>query len=246
MRRMFRVFRRQSSSLHCRRNCRPHEKRPGNACSLRRNGASSRPSHFRISIGMPGDAHGSDMLGGMSAPLANDVSRPAPRRRSTTVTRYPLRARYQAVATPAMPPPSTAACGPSVTGDPFRRAAELRVACVKRRQGLPKDASGIRPACETARFPDDEPGLQDDTPRGSVGVLGSFNERRRRPPAHLVTRHRRHVCEDPGRSRSPGATLRSPVVFDVPTSAVLGATPGHAATRCRFTTSSTSAAAAGM
>src|SRR6188474_767558 len=40
-------------------------------------------------------------------PLANEVSRPAPSRRSTTATSWPCPARYQAVEVPMTPAPRT-------------------------------------------------------------------------------------------------------------------------------------------
>ena len=59
-------------------------------------GASARPSHLRIFSGASGLAHGSAYDAEIWPPLANDVSRPAPGCRSTSVTSCPSAARYHA------------------------------------------------------------------------------------------------------------------------------------------------------
>src|SRR6185312_2419896 len=73
----------------------------------KRSGASSRQSHFTILSGASGLAHGSAWHAEIWPPFANEVSRPGPSRRSTTVTSWPRAARYHAVAVPITPAPRT-------------------------------------------------------------------------------------------------------------------------------------------
>ena len=105
------VLRRQRAAVQLRRKAGPNDIRPGSAPSRSRKGASSRPSHFRSCQGRPGAAQGSDMLGVIRLPLANEVSSPTPGWRSISVTRQPACARYQADVVPMMPPPRTSTCG---------------------------------------------------------------------------------------------------------------------------------------
>jgi hypothetical protein len=93
--------------VHSRRKRRPQAHCAGSARSRHNNGASSRPSHFKAVHGARGLAQGSAWLTEIWPPLAKLVSCAGRGWRSITVTSWPSAARYQALATPTTPAPST-------------------------------------------------------------------------------------------------------------------------------------------
>src|SRR5690348_12730696 len=94
---------------HSRRKLAPHVHWRGSMRRRKSSGASSRQSHLRICCGASGFAHGSAWHAEIWPPLANEVSRPGPSRRSIAVTSWPCAARYHAVAVPTTPAPRTRA-----------------------------------------------------------------------------------------------------------------------------------------
>src|SRR6266850_247096 len=102
------------AGVHSRRNARPQSHCARSARGRNSNGASSRPSHFRILRGTRGFAQGWACDTEICPPLANEVSRPAASCRSTSVTSCPALLRYHAEVTPMTPAPSTRTRIPSV------------------------------------------------------------------------------------------------------------------------------------
>src|SRR6185369_11056480 len=105
------------AAVHSRRNERPHSHCLTSGRRRKSSGASSRASHFSSLSGAAGLAQGSACDTEIWPPLANDVSRPAASRRSSTLTSWPDLLRNQAVVTPTTPAPRTRTF---MTGPPFK------------------------------------------------------------------------------------------------------------------------------
>src|SRR5713226_3294028 len=107
------VLRRVRPGRHSNRKRRLHSHWAGSARGRKRSGASSRPSHCRILDGAVGLAHGSQWLTEICPPLAKLVSSAASGCRSTTITSWPVRARYHALVVPITPAPRTTTLMPA-------------------------------------------------------------------------------------------------------------------------------------
>src|SRR5208282_2732925 len=101
------MLRRVRHGRHSTKNCSPQRHCCQSSRGRKSNGASACPSQRRIFMGAAGLAHGSTCDTEIWPPLANEVSSPAPLRRSTTVTSCPAARRYQAAVVPITPAPRT-------------------------------------------------------------------------------------------------------------------------------------------
>src|SRR6187401_2701478 len=104
---MRRLFSRVRHGAHSKKNLKPHSHWCGSMRRRKSSGESGLNHHLRSFSGASGVDHGSEWLTEIWPPLANEVSSPAPSRRSTTVTSWPCPARYQAVEVPITPAPRT-------------------------------------------------------------------------------------------------------------------------------------------
>src|SRR5260221_10324503 len=101
------VLRSARPGKHSKRKRRPQSHWARSARGRKSSGASSRPNHFRIVKGAVGLAQGSELLTEIWPPLAKLVSSAGSGCRSTTVTSWPLCARYHALVVPMTPAPRT-------------------------------------------------------------------------------------------------------------------------------------------
>src|SRR6266851_86647 len=101
------VLRRVRPGKHSKRKRRPQSHWARSARGRKSSGASSRPNHFRIVKGAVGLAQGSEWLTEICPPFAKLVPSAGSGWRSTTVTSWPLCARYHALVVPITPAPRT-------------------------------------------------------------------------------------------------------------------------------------------
>src|SRR5712691_5452364 len=101
------VLRRVRLGKHSKRKRKPQSHWARSARGRKSSGASSRPNHFRIVKGAVGLAQGSEWLTEICPPFAKLVSSAGSGWRSTTITSWPLCARYHALVVPMTPAPRT-------------------------------------------------------------------------------------------------------------------------------------------
>src|SRR6266849_5305051 len=118
------VLRRVRLGKHSKRKRSPQSHWARSARGRKSSGASSRPNHFRIVKGAVGLAQGSEWLTEIWPPLAKLVSSAGSGWRSTTITSWPLCARYHALVVPMTPAPRTTTLMPA--SDKKQKGESLR------------------------------------------------------------------------------------------------------------------------